>query len=301
VIHHLTSADLSTQHGFVTDLFSDPEGTDHFLNDAQIAAFERDGFVGPISLLTETQVEALLEELDGFFDPDHPGCELWYEYHRNESNNPDNTVFHALGAWRIGPAFHDALWNPRFTRPASQLLGGAVRFWHDQIFCKPAHHGGPIAWHQDYSYWGRTAPMNHLTCWIALDDATEENGCIQYIPKSQRWDLLPMTDLAGDLDSIRDLLTDEQKDCFAKPVPFEAKAGQASFHHPMLLHGSSANRSNRPRRAMIINVILDGVRSLSDEPLLSGTPPIPNGSPLGGQFFPLLYDPASTSTPSRNP
>ena len=51
------------------------------------------------------------------------------------------------------------------------MLGGAVRFWHDQLFCKPARHGGVVAWHQDYSYWTRTVPMNHLTCWIALDDA----------------------------------------------------------------------------------------------------------------------------------
>src|SRR5256885_674880 len=80
-------------------------------------------------------------------------------------------LFHALGAWRITPGFHDLLWNPAFTVPASQLLGGAVRFWHDQLFCKPAHHGGVVAWHQDYSYWTRTQPLAHLTCWIGLDDS----------------------------------------------------------------------------------------------------------------------------------
>ena len=62
--------------------------------------------------------------------------------------------------------------------PASQLLGGPVRFWHDQLFCKPAHHGGVVAWHQDYSYWTRTEPMSHLTCWIALDDSDRDNGCL---------------------------------------------------------------------------------------------------------------------------
>ena len=102
------------------------------------------------------------------------------------------------------PGFHDILWNPRFTVPASQLLGGGVRFWHDQLFCKPAQHGGVVAWHQDYSYWTRTQPMAHLTCWIGLDDATRDNGCLQYIPGSHRWDLLPITGLAGDMDSIRE-------------------------------------------------------------------------------------------------
>ena len=69
----------------------------------------------------------------------------------------------------------------------------SVRFWHDQLFCKPSRHGGVVAWHQDYSYWTRTTPMAHLTCWIGLDDTDEHNGCLQYIPGSHKWDLLPVT------------------------------------------------------------------------------------------------------------
>ena len=101
---------------------------------------------------------------------------MFHEYHTNESTDPTRVLFHALGAWRITPGFHDLLWHPAFTVPASQLLGGAVRFWHDQLFCKPAQHGGVVAWHQDYSYWTRTKPMAHLTCWIGLDDATRRTA-----------------------------------------------------------------------------------------------------------------------------
>ena len=104
--------------------------------------------------------------------PGGEGHELFYEYHSNESLDPAKVLFHALGAWRIKPGFHDILWHPAFVVAASQLLGGAVRFWHDQLFCKPAHHGGVVAWHQDYSYWTRTQPLAHLTCWIGLDDAS---------------------------------------------------------------------------------------------------------------------------------
>ena len=50
-----------------------------------------------------------------------------------------------------------------------------------------------------------------------------------------------------------------------------------------------------PRRATVINAIRDGVRSYSDEPLLAGVPSIPQGQPLAGQFFPLLFDPATTN------
>jgi hypothetical protein len=58
-----------------------------------------------------------------------------------------------------------------------------------------------------------------------------------------------------------------------------------------MVHGSSANVSDRPRRGTVINVVRDGVRSASDEPLLEGVPAVPAGAPLGGQFFPLLFDP----------
>jgi ectoine hydroxylase-related dioxygenase (phytanoyl-CoA dioxygenase family) len=174
--------------------------------------------------------------------------------------------------------------------PASQLLGGGVRFWHDQLFCKPPHHGGVVAWHQDYSYWTRTKPMAHLSCWIGLDDSTRENGCVHYVPGSHRWELLPITGLANDMDAIKQVLSDEQKAQF-KPVAIELKSGEASFHHPLMVHGSYENLSEQPRRGAVINVFRDGVRSASNEAPLEGVPVIPAGEKMDGQYFPLLFDP----------
>lgn len=289
--NRLPMTDLSAIHHPVTDLY-DTSDTDRYrLSDEQVSFFQEYGYVSGIRILTDEQIEALRSELEEFFDPSHEGRELWYEYHSNETGDPNNVLFHALGAWRLRPGFHDVLWNPAFTIPASQLLDGPVRFWHDQLFCKPAHHGGVVAWHQDYSYWTRTKPMAHLTCWIGLDDATVDNGCIQYIPGSHKWDLLPVTGLADDMDAIQTVLTDEQKAQF-KPVAIELKAGEAAFHHPLMVHGSYENRTERPRRAMVINVIRDGVKSARDETLLEGVPAIPAGEPMDGRFFPLLYDPS---------
>ena len=216
---------------------------------------------------------------------------FFYEYHLNESGDESKVLFHALGAWRVSPAFHDLLFHPGFTVPASQILGGDVRFWHDQIFYKPAHHGGVVIWHQDYSYWTRTTPMAHISCWIGLDDSTRENGCLQYIAGSHRWPDLPITGLAGDMDAINAVLSQQQRSQFANPVAVELKKGEASFHHPRLVHGSFANHSTRSRRATVINVMRDGVKSVSNEPLLQGIPVIPSGEKIQGQFFPFLYDP----------
>lgn len=286
--------DLSTRHELVGDLLQLPRTRDEWeryrLSDAQVAFYHEQGYLTGVRILTDEQIAKLRTELAEFFCPEHPGRELWYEYHTNESNVPDTVLFHALGAWRIRPGFHDILWHPAFTVAASQLLDGAVRFWHDQLFCKPAQHGGVVAWHQDYSYWTRTKPMAHLTCWIGLDDSTRDNGCVHYVPGSHRWTLLPITGLAGDMNAIREVLDTEQWEQFTHPVAIELRAGECSFHHPLMVHGSFENRTERPRRATVINVIRDGVKSDSDQPLLAGVPVVPPGQTMGGQFFPLLLE-----------
>ena len=268
--------DLSQIHGLAGDLIeplSKATDVDRWrLTADQVAFYHEHGYLSGVPVLTPSQVDQLRAELEVFFDPEHEGRELWYEYHTNESSAAGTQLFHALGAWRISPGFHDLLWNPAFTVPASQLLEGPVRFWHDQLFCKPPHHGGVVAWHQDYSYWTRTQPMAHLTCWIALDDSRVDNGCVLYVPGSHHWELLPITGLAGDMDAIQQTLTPEQWQRMQNPVAAELKVGEATFHHPLMVHGSRENRTNRPRRAAVLNVFRDGVCSASDEPLLAGVP-----------------------------
>lgn len=296
----MTITDLSKIHHLTGDLFKWPataaEWKQYCLSEEQVDFFNKHGYLAGIKMLNEWQVEQLRNELKELADPKHPGHELFYEFHSNESTDPSTILFHALGAWRITKGFHDVLWNPRFVMAASQLLGNTpVRFWHDQLFYKPAKKGGVVAWHQDYSYWTRTLPMAHLTCWCGLDNATVENGCLQYVPRSHRWGLLNKPDLAGDLLGIMNYLTEEQKQEF-KPVPVEVKAGEAIFHHPLTLHGSGENKSSQPRRAFVINVFKDGVVSDTDDSLLQGVPVIHKGEKMHGQFFPVLFnDTASIS------
>ena len=282
--------DLSRYHRPISSLFNavvTPEAAPYRLTNEQIEFFHTNGYLTGVRLLNDEQIETLRAEFVELMDPARPANDLFYEFHTNESKDPSKVLFHALGGWRIATGFHDLLWNPAFVMPASQLLGGAVRFWHDQLFCKPAHHGGVVAWHQDYSYWTRTRPMAHLSCWIGLDDSTRSNGCVHYVPGSHKWNLLPITGLANDMRAIESVLNDEQKSQF-RPVPVELKQGECSFHHPLMIHGSYENRSDRPRRGAVINVLRDGVCSASNEPLLAGVPPISAGEKIDGQFFPLL-------------
>lgn len=260
------------------------------LSKEQIEHFDEFGYLTNVKIFEEDQVDILRQQLSEITDPEHPANELFYEFNSNQSEDPDTVLFHSLGHWRITEGFHDALWNPAFVKPASQLLGDkAVRFWHDQLFCKPAGHGGVVAWHQDYSYWIRTVPMQHLTCWIGLDDATTENGCLNYVPGSHRWGLLERLALGGDMDALFDQLSEEQQDKIV-PVPMELKKGHACFHHPLMVHGSYANKSKNSRRALVLNVFADGTKSDTDDVMLRGTDiRVSNGELMQGKFFPLLY------------
>ena len=286
--------DLSRYHRPVSDLFpqpvSAPEWESYRLSDEQVCFYREHGYLAGIRMLNEDQLEVLRRELAELVDPAHPGHHLFYEFNANESADPARILFHALGAWRIKPVLHDLLWHPGFVVAAAQLLGGAVRFWHDQIFYKPARHGGVVIWHQDYSYWTRTTPVRHISCWIGLDDSTRENGCLHYVPGSHHWPLLPRASFANEMDAILDFLTPQQRASF-KPVPIELRAGECSFHHPFMVHGSYGNDTDTPRRGLVLNAFLDGTLSASDTPLLEGIPIIATGQKLDGQFFPLLSEP----------
>ena len=289
--------DLSKVHRLISNMFKWPssaaEWEQYKLSKEQIEFYNEYGYISNIKLLDEEQIEKLKEELSEIVDPSHPGNSLFYQFASNESSDPNTVLFHALGAWRITEGFHDILWNPAFVMAASQLFGDrGVRFWHDQLFCKPALHGGVVAWHQDYSYWTRTAPLQHLTCWVGLDDATVENGCLYYVPYSQNWGLLDKPELAGDMEGLMDYLTEEQKAQF-KPIPIELKKGYAAFHHPLMVHGSYSNKSPMARRAFVLNVFADGTLSNSNNELLPTTPGIAKGQKMEGQFYPLLFDPAA--------
>ena len=92
------------------------------------------------------------------------------------------------------------------------------------------------------------------------------------------------------MEAIQSVLSEQQWDSFQNPVAIELDPGYCSFHHPLLVHGSFDNRTDIPRRAVVLNVIRDGVESYTDAPLLQGVPPVPKGQKMDGQFFPLLFD-----------
>ena len=287
-----TPVRLERHHAPVTELFPRVVGGDrdpYSLAPEQVRFFGENGYVKGGRVLDEAQIAALRTGLEAIRQGENRRTGELYEIDEDYRSAPEKNVFHFLGAWLIDDAFHDLLFHPAITVKAAQLLGVEhVRFWHDQVFYKPPRHPGVVTWHQDYSYWTRSAPPGHVTCWIGLDDSTLENGCVHFVPGSHGWGLLPRISLTKDMDAVKDFLTAEQAEAF-RPEPMVLKAGECTFHHSHTVHGSYGNGSDVPRRGVVLNLMKPDTRSADgSSALLKGVPVVPEGRVIEGDFFPLV-------------
>lgn len=120
-----------------------------------------------------------------------------------------------------------------------------------QLFFKPPQGGGPKPIHQDNFYFGPRDQDKMITCWIALDEATVENGCLHYWKGSHRGG---MAEHFAPKDEPFNLQIDLAKtgERFEK-VPAPVARGGVAFHHGLTYHQSANNLSKRYRRAMAVH------------------------------------------------
>ena len=135
--------------------------------------------------------------------------------------------------------------KPAIVDVIEDLLGPNLKLYTDQLMMKPRFHGTVTDWHQDSVAWPQFAPQEHVSCWIALDDATVENGCMTVIPRSHRWG--PINRAYQDRFLANALLE--------KPVPVELPAGSCMFHHGLNIHRTGANSTPNRRRGLALHYI----------------------------------------------
>jgi ectoine hydroxylase-related dioxygenase (phytanoyl-CoA dioxygenase family) len=164
----------------------------------------------------------------------------------------DNPVFHRK-------VFRELAANSSLVEMVQQLIGQGVSVFFSQVFMKPPEVGGKKPIHQDNFYFGPNDPDATLTAWIALDDATTENGCLYYsnahqseiaqhvAPEGEPFNLQIPSEIA------------DQFEMLPAPVP----RGGVSFHHGNTPHQSSANRSTRPRRAAALHYMRSDTRLIN--------------------------------------
>jgi ectoine hydroxylase-related dioxygenase (phytanoyl-CoA dioxygenase family) len=141
--------------------------------------------------------------------------------------------------------------NPHILDMVEQLIGPNIALWNSSLFAKPARVGTRTPWHQDGEYWP-VRPLATCTVWIALDDATTDNGCLRFLPGTHKHRSLARhryndaKDIALPLELEPGLVDESQA------VDLELEAGQISLHDVFLWHGSEANLSDKPRRGMTL-------------------------------------------------
>ncbi len=161
---------------------------------------------------------------------------------------------HLLFTWADELVHH-----PRILDAVESVLGPDILCWTTNFFIKEAANPGFVSWHQDSTYWGLD-PDDVLTAWVALTDATPENGCMQFLPGSHKVDQLPHVDTfhKDNLLSRGQEISVEVDKSTAVGVPL--RAGEMSLHHIKLVHGSEPNRTNDRRIGLAIRYIPTSVR-----------------------------------------
>ena len=122
------------------------------------------------------------------------------------------------------------------------LLGPNLKLYTDQFFMKPPFDGGAQGWHQDSGTWTFFLPHDHVTVWIALDEATEDNGCLAYIPGSHKLGYVDAPHLANLVDQLKD-----------QTVLVPRKPGYAALHHSLTLHYTGPNKTPNRRRGLALH------------------------------------------------
>ena len=142
--------------------------------------------------------------------------------------------------------------NERIVRPMEEYLRDEVYHYHSKIIWKNPGDGG-FDWHQDYGYWYHNGCLypDMASCFIMIDRATKENGCLKVLKGSHRVGRIDhgvsvTPEQTADMERVRELEKRHES------VYIEAEPGDALFFHANLLHSSDANKSNESRRTLIV-------------------------------------------------
>ena len=131
------------------------------------------------------------------------------------------------------------------------LLEDEAYHYHSKMVLKDAKVGGAWAWHQDYGYWYQNGVLSPNLCsvMIAVDKATEENGCMQVLKGSHKLGRINHI-LSGD-QAGADMERVEEAKKRLDLIHARMDPGDAMFFHSNTLHASAANNSDHSRWAMI--------------------------------------------------
>jgi ectoine hydroxylase-related dioxygenase (phytanoyl-CoA dioxygenase family) len=146
------------------------------------------------------------------------------------------------------PALLEMPYHHRALSISRDLLGEDMDFDFDMLISKAPETNSPTPWHQDAAYWINMPDRRAVSCWMALDNSTKENGCMWYVPGSHKLPLRPHHFAGKDGGALICECSEEEG------LAIEIKPGSCIFHHGQTLHYSRGNSTLGNRRAFIINL-----------------------------------------------
>ena len=220
-------------NGFVViENFLSPDELDHWRKSVDTAVKERAGIKIPGKDIKTGEADGINEDSDYYakvFDQ-------------------------LLNLWQTSEAVKELMIDERIGKMAAQLSGSdGIRIWHDQALIKRPW-ANPTAWHLDTPFWS-FSDRRAISIWVALDDATLENGCLYFIPGSQKLTTFSKINIGRNMDGIFETYPQLRN---MRTVAAPMKAGSCSFHNGLTVHGANANMTNGFRRAMTCAYMPDG-------------------------------------------
>lgn len=231
------------------------------LSKEKIDFYSLNGFVVIENFLNPEELEewrfALQDAMQDRKGQKIPGLEI--KIGQDDGINKDHEYFskvfdQLINLWQTNASIKKLMLNEEIGRMASQLAGvDGIRIWHDQALVKRPW-ANPTSWHLDTPFWS-FSDRRALSIWVALDDATFENGCLYFIPGSQGKTSFDNPGIGKNMDAIFDFYP---QFIDSKSVAVPIKAGSCSFHNGLTIHGAGANMTNGFRRAMTCAYMPDG-------------------------------------------
>jgi ectoine hydroxylase-related dioxygenase (phytanoyl-CoA dioxygenase family) len=223
------------------------------LSASDLAFYRRTGHVTVPGVITADEAQALIDDINAwgeeFLRELPPEQRAWYVdggvKARTVLRKLDNPHHHRESVRRLAQ-------NPKLVELVESIIGPGVSVYFSQIFFKPPEGGGPKPAHQDNFYFGPNDNEGVVTAWVALDEATVDNGCMSMGEGTNLGPVYPHVapkDEPFNLQLPDDILA-------AQPMtPAPVPRGGVSFHHGNTFHQSGVNRSTKWRRACALHYV----------------------------------------------
>jgi ectoine hydroxylase-related dioxygenase (phytanoyl-CoA dioxygenase family) len=226
------------------------------ITDAQRKQLDRDGYFLLEDVFTPSEMDKIAERIESF-QQRHAENLRAAGGTQNISRADEITFTDHLA--EQDEVLREFCKRPEFVAITTQLLGPDIDlYWNQSVFKMPET-AKEFPWHQDDGY-TPVEPSPYLTLWLALNDATPENGCISVLPGSHK------NGLVKHRDSPIGLVCHAADDP-DQGVRVPVRAGSVAVFWSLTFHKSGPNTSNGPRKAYVIQYSKSPLKAVgSDEP-----------------------------------